>query len=148
MSNTAIQITGSNMVMASIKRSIEVRFVKEGVHRYPAAETDPKLATGGWDDVSFLAHPHMHYFHFAVHLEVQHNDRDVEFIQFSRWLQRQYERGTLHVDHKSCEMLAEDLINIIAEKHPGRWIKVSVFEDNINGAHVEYTPVKSDTFGS
>ena len=35
------------------KRSIWVTFQKEGVHKYPAALEDPKLATGGWDDVSF-----------------------------------------------------------------------------------------------
>ena len=35
-------------------RSIWVTFNKEGIHKYPAALEDPKLATGDWDDVSFL----------------------------------------------------------------------------------------------
>ena len=35
-------------------RSIWVTFSKEGIHMYPGADTDPKLATGDWDDVSFL----------------------------------------------------------------------------------------------
>ena len=44
------------------KRMIWVTFQKEGIHKYPAALDDPKLATGGWDDVSFLGYPHRHIF--------------------------------------------------------------------------------------
>lgn len=33
---------------------IWVTFQKEGVHCYPAAATDPKLATGDWDDIKVL----------------------------------------------------------------------------------------------
>jgi hypothetical protein len=40
----------------SSSKSIWVKFQKEGVHKYPGADTDPKLATGGWDDVSFLGY--------------------------------------------------------------------------------------------
>ena len=58
---------------------IYVTFQQEGIHKYPAALTDPKLA-----DVSFLGYPHRHMFHFKVHLEVFHDDRDVEFILFKR----------------------------------------------------------------
>ena len=49
------------------ERSIWVTFSKEGVHMYPGADTDPKLATGDWNDVSFLV-PHRHIFHFRVHI--------------------------------------------------------------------------------
>ena len=37
------------------KRWIWVTFSREGIHRYPAAATDPKLCTAGEYDVSFLA---------------------------------------------------------------------------------------------
>ena len=50
--------------MDTAERSIWVTFAKEGVHMYPGADTDPKLATGDWDDVSFLGIPHRHIFHF------------------------------------------------------------------------------------
>ena len=50
--------------MHKAERSIWVTFAKEGVHMYPGADTDPKLATGDWDDVSFLGIPHRHIFHF------------------------------------------------------------------------------------
>ncbi len=61
-------------------KMIWVTFRKEGIHKYPAAATDPNLATGDEYDVSFLATPHRHIFHFRVWLSVTHNDRDVEFI--------------------------------------------------------------------
>ena len=41
----------------SANKMIWVTFKKEGIHKYPAALEDPKLATGGWDDVSFLGYP-------------------------------------------------------------------------------------------
>lgn len=121
-----------------VKRWVHIEFVKEGVHCYPAAATDPKLATGNYLDVSFLAHPHFHYFHFKVNLEVFFNDRDIEFIQLKRWCEHQYDSGVMKVGHKSCEMLAEELIGILATYAPGRDIEVSVLEDNINGATLEH----------
>lgn len=122
-----------------LKRYIHVEFVKEGVHCYPAAATDPQLATGGWDDVSFLASPHFHYFYFKVKIEVFQNDRDIEFIQLKRRCERLYADGTLQLNSKSCEMLAEELINTLKATYPTRAISVSVLEDNLNGATLEYT---------
>ena len=118
----------------SIKRWIEVSFQKEGIHKYPAALDDPKFA-----DVSFLGYPHRHIFHFYVRLEVEHNDRDVEFILFKRELENLFETGTMQCDYKSCEMLAEDLINYIQENYPKRDITVKVYEDDENGAILEYS---------
>ena len=89
------------------KSFIWVTFQKEGIHRYPAAATDPTLATGDWLDVSFLGTPHRHIFHFRVEMEVFHDDRDVEFIQFKRWLESWYKDGTLSLDYKSCEMMSK-----------------------------------------
>ncbi len=63
------------------QRMIWVTFTREGIHRYPAAATDPKLATGDEYDVSFLASPHRHIFHFRVWVDVFHNDRDIELIK-------------------------------------------------------------------
>jgi hypothetical protein len=120
----------------NIKRWIEVTFQKEGIHKYPAALEDPKLA-----DVSFLGYPHRHIFHFRVSISVQHNDREIEFIQFKRWLEGLYnnQNAILELDYKSCEMIAEDLIKHISEKYPKRDITVKVFEDNENGAILEYS---------
>ena len=119
-------------------RSIWVTFSKEGIHKYPAALEDPNLATGDWDDVSFLGYPHRHIFHFKVWLEVFHDDRDVEFIQFKRWMERLYAQDTLQLDYKSCEMIADDLASEIQAMYPDRWLKISVAEDNENGCEMEY----------
>jgi len=117
---------------------IWVTFRKEGIHRYPAALTDPKLATGDEYDVSFLGHPHRHMFHFKVYLEVFHDDRDVEFIQFKRWLENLYNKGTLELDHKSCEMMADDLHGQISSKYTDRKIWIEVSEDGENGCLKQY----------
>ena len=126
-------------------RSIWVTFSKEGVHMYPGADTDPKLATGDWDDVSFLGYPHRHIFHFKVWIEVFHDDRDIEFIQFKRWLERLYSNDVVQLDYKSCEMIADELAVTIQEKYPNRYIKISVAEDNENGCEMEYPLVDTLT---
>ena len=119
-------------------RSIWVTFSKEGIHKYPAALEDPKLATGDEYDVSFLGYPHRHIFHFKVWIEVFHDDRDIEFIQFKRWLENLYKGDILQLDYKSCEMIADDLYEAINDEYPGRYIKISVAEDNENGCEMEY----------
>ena len=131
------------------QKSIWVTFRKEGIHKYPAALDDPKLATGDDMDVSFLGYPHRHIFHFRVRIEVFHNDRDIEFIQFKRWLERLYsEQGAsdsevLVLDYKSCEMIADDLYEEISTKFPGRFVEISVAEDNENGCVIYYPNPKS-----
>jgi hypothetical protein len=126
-------------VLSVSKRQIWVTFQKEGIHLYPAAKDDPALATGGWDDVSFLGVAHRHIFHFRVAIDVQHNDRDIEFIQFKRWLESLYSDGTLELNHRSCEMIAEELAQQINNKYPNRSITISVAEDNENGATLTFT---------
>ena len=120
------------------KRWIWVTFQKEGIHKYPAALDDPALATGDEYDVSFLGYPHRHMFHFRVAIMVTHNDRDIEFIQFKRWLEKLYAEKTLELDYKSCEMMSDDLFHKIWEKYPGREVKIEVSEDGENGALIEY----------
>jgi hypothetical protein len=119
-------------------RTIFVRFQKEGIHCYPAASTDPALKTGDEYDVSFLGTPHRHIFHFEVTIEVFHNDRDIEFIQFKRWLENQYSQGILELNYKSCEMISDDLYEVIATRYPNRKVVITVSEDNENGATIHY----------
>jgi len=125
-------------IMTQAERKIWVTFQKEGIHRYPAAATDPALATGDEYDVSFLVNPHRHIFHFRVWIDVVHNDRDIEFIQFKRWLENLYRDGTVQLDYKSCEMMADDLYIQIAAKYPDRSIEIEVSEDGENGALIKY----------
>ncbi len=106
--------------MKKVFNQIWVTFKKEGIHKYPAALDDPKLATGDWDDVSFLGYPHR------------------EFIQFKRWLERLYSDGTLELDYRSCEMISDALAEKINEKYPGRKIEIEVSEDGENGSVSRY----------
>ena len=131
--------------MQHAQRKIWVTFQKEGIHCYPAAATDPLLNTGNEYDVSFLANPHRHIFHFRVSIDVFHNDRDIEFIQFKRWLENLYsgtgpnnENRVLELNYKSCEMIADDLYVQIAARYPNRAVSIEVSEDGENGCSIDY----------
>jgi len=119
-------------------KMIWVTFQKEGMHKYPAALTDPNLATGDEYDVSFLGYPHRHIFHFKVWISVVHDDRDIEFIQFKRWLLNLYKDSILALDYKSCEMISNDLYEVISQKYPGREVWIEVSEDGENGSFIKY----------
>lgn len=131
-------------IMEKAERKIWITFRKEGIHCYPAAATDPKLNTAGEYDVSFLANPHRHMFHFRVWIDVFHNDRDIEFIQFKRWLENLYSgnqsnnNSILELDWKSCEMIADDLYIQIAGRYPNRAVWIEVAEDGENGCLIKY----------
>ena len=125
-------------------RQIWVTFRKEGIHCYPAAATDPKLNTNDEYNVAFLASPHRHIFHFRVSIDVFHSDRDIEFIQFKRWLENLYSSNNsnsssvLELNYKSCEMIADDLYLKIAERYPDRNVVIEVSEDGENGCSISY----------
>jgi hypothetical protein len=143
MDLTIMNITSTQRDLINIKMSTATKFIwttfqKEGIHRYPEALTNPALATGDEYDVSFLGHPHRHIFHFRVSIEVIHNNRDIEFIQFKRWLERLYSEGTLVLDYKSCEMMSDDLYVHIAARYPGRAVVIQVAEDGENGCEISY----------
>jgi hypothetical protein len=130
-------------IKENAERKIWVTFRKEGIHCYPAAATDPMLNTAGEYDVAFLANPHRHMFHFRVWIDVFHNDRDIEFIQFKRWLENLYSgsngnNSVLALDWKSCEMIADDLYIQIAGRYPDRAVWIEVAEDGENGCLIKY----------
>jgi len=120
-------------IIHASQKKIWVTFQREGIHCFPAAATDPTLA-----DVAFLASPHRHIFHFRVAIDVFHDDRELEFIQFKRWLESLYVNTVLQLDYKSCEMIADDLYTQIAVKYPNRDVWIEVSEDGENGCYVEY----------
>jgi len=73
---------------------------------------------------------------------VFHDDRDIEFIQFKRWLEKLYAEKTLELNHRSCEMIAEELAQVIHAKYPNRSITITVAEDNENGATLTFNPIE------
>lgn len=120
---------------------IWVTFRKEGIHRFPQAATEPHLATNDEYDVSFLGTPHRHMFHFRVWIDVFHNDRDIEFIQFKRWLEKLYSSdGPLSLNNQSCEMIANNLFYTIQDRYPSREVWIEVGEDGENGCLITYPP--------
>jgi hypothetical protein len=125
-------------IKEAAERKIWITFRKEGIHRYPAAATDPLLCTAGEYDVSFLANAHRHIFHFRIWIDVFHNDRDIEFIQFKRWVEGLYNKDILALDFKSCEMIADDLYIQIADRYPNRAVWIEVAEDGENGCLIKY----------
>ena len=124
-------------VIKASQKKVWVTFTKEGIHCYPDAAVNPLLATGDEYDVSFLSSPHRHIFHFKISIDVFHDDRELEFIQFKRWCESLY-RGILELNYKSCEMIADDLYIQIAAKYPNRDVWIEVSEDGENGCYVEY----------
>lgn len=114
---------------------IWVTFAKKGLHRFPAADDDPKLA-----DVSYLGFPHRHLFKFKISIEVWHDDREIEFHQFLNWIESLYDNQILQLDYMSCEMMADALAVKIQEKFPGRKIIIDISEDGECGALCEYLP--------
>lgn len=119
--------------MKKILSLISVKFRKEGIHCYPEALTNPELA-----DVQFLGYPHRHEFWFTVTIEVFENNRDIEFFQFKRWLQSLYDNNILQLDYKSCEMMCDDLAELIGQKYPGRQVSIEISEDGENSAISSY----------
>lgn len=115
--------------MRATNSRIFVTFRKEGIHCYPDAPTS----------VDFLKHPHRHMFHFKVSLEVFHNDREVEFIIFKRWIESLYSDSILQLSYNSCEMISDDLAAQINTYYPGRDFSIEVSEDGENGSYKEYS---------
>lgn len=121
------------------KTFVYCTFQKEAYHYFPGADTNPIYATGDEYDVSHLGSRHMHYFNFKVWVEVTHENREIEFIQMRRWIERLYSDGMLELDHQSCEMLSDALCIKLMEKYPGKEIRIDISEEGINGSYTEYS---------
>lgn len=116
---------------------IWVRFQRAGIHRYPQAANEESLK-----DVSYLGSPHRHLFKFKVSIEVFHDDREIEFHQFLNFLESSIDTGTVNLNNKSCEMICDDLADIIIRKYSGtreRRLIIEVSEDGECGSTATYT---------
>lgn len=115
---------------------IWVTFQRVGFHRYPQAAIDPLLK-----QVEYLGQVHRHKFFFKVAIEVFHNDRELEFHMVLSWIESLFENN-IELDHKSCEMISDELAEAIGKKYPGRRVKIEVSEDSECGSFIEYSPVR------
>ncbi len=107
--------------------TIWVTFQRKGFHKYPGAP----------EQVAYLQTEHRHLFKFKVSIEVEHQDRAIEFHMFLNWVETLYE-ATLSLDYKSCEMICDDLASQIMAKYPDRYVQIDVSEDGECGATCEY----------
>lgn len=118
---------------ATISKYIVVRTAFEGYHRYPgASEIDPRIA--------FLEQTHRHMFHVTVKISVTHSDRELEFFLVKWALNEFLQAGDQN--HKSCEMIAEDILSgfLIPSYGPQRQYTITVSEDGESDGVVEYIP--------
>jgi len=119
--------------MANTKTFIKVRTQFEGFHFYPgASEIDPRI--------KFLEEEHRHMFHVEVKIGVTHLDRELEFFLVKWALTSFIDSGKM--DHKSCEMIATDILNdfLIPNYGPNRYYEITVSEDGESDGIVEYNP--------
>lgn len=110
--------------------TVLITFQLEGFHNFPKAKEI-------FPEVGFLSNIHRHMFHFKLERQVNHDDRDVEFIMFKRqvidYLQSEYyDLGykALLFGSMSCEMIARELLLKFD------CCSVEVWEDGENGAKI------------
>jgi hypothetical protein len=125
-------MSNTDLTSRSNTTTIWVKFTKPGIHCYPNAP----------DEVSYLRSPHRHLFYFKVSISVFHDDREIEFHMFLNRLKALYETSILQLDHKSCEMIATELLEQILKMYDCRLrqVVVEVSEDDECGAVVCSTP--------
>ena len=111
---------------------IKVRTEFEGFHYYPnAGSIDPRI--------QFLENEHRHMFKVDVKISVTHLDRELEFFLVKWALQEFIQSGDQN--HKSCEMIATDILNNhLLPKYGERYYEVVVSEDGESDGIVEYKP--------
>lgn len=98
----------------------------EGFHKYPEAP----------DEVLFLKNYHRHIFKIKVYIEVFHNERDIEFFMFKRFVNSLLNNKDMN--DLSCEGISDILFGQINKKYPNRKINIEVSEDGENGSWCEY----------
>jgi hypothetical protein len=111
---------------------IKIRTEFEGYHFYPGAgEIDSRI--------KFLENEHRHMFKVEVKISVTHLDRELEFFLVKWSLQDFIRSGKM--DHKSCEMIATDILEQhLLPRYGERYYEIVVSEDGESDGIVEYLP--------
>lgn len=152
-------------ILAQSWSMVEACFELEGVHTFAGVEemlaqqkqddnAFPSQRQDDLLDVSFLKYPHRHIFKFSIKVDVNHDDRDIEFIQLARLLKQamlvRYPIGAYgcsNFGNSSCEMLGKEVVQIFGLLFPNYEGKVliRVSEDGENSAlacFVIYKPLE------
>jgi hypothetical protein len=111
---------------------IKIRTEFEGYHFYPGAgEIDSRI--------KFLENEHRHMFKVEVKISVTHLDRELEFFLVKWALQDFIKSGKMN--HKSCEMIATDILEQHLKPLYGeRYYEIVVSEDGESDGIIEYFP--------
>jgi len=111
---------------------IKIRTEFEGYHFYPGAgEIDSRI--------KFLENEHRHMFKVEVKISVTHLDRELEFFLVKWALQDFIKSGKMN--HKSCEMIATDILQEhLLPRYGERYYEIVVSEDGESDGIVEYFP--------
>lgn len=111
-----------------MKRYVYITTQFEGLHRYENAP----------EEVSFLRNYHRHLFKIRLQVEVEHNERDIEFIMLKHAVDNYIMQTYLDMKvNASCETIAETLIDYVKSHYPNRKVICEVSEDGENGAILE-----------
>ena len=103
-----------------------IKFQREMFHCWPGAP---------WE-VDFLRHLHRHMFFFEVDVQQFGDDRDLEYFILRKKVMQWFDSQKFDL-HTSCEMFARAVRDFLLVEYPGRQVRVSVYEDNENGARLE-----------
>ena len=106
-----------------MKKYIVIKTNFPAIHNWPGCNVP---------EVEYLKHPHRHLFYAVIRFKIDHNNRDIEFInmksKIDEYINLKYKEK--NIGAMSCESIAEDiLIQFNADF-------VSIFEDNENGAEI------------
>lgn len=103
-----------------MKIEIVVTFQFELIHRWPACDVP---------GMEFLKNPHRHLFHGTAWKVVQHEDREIEIIDFKHKIEA-FMRAAWSTDHLSCESIARRIVEVFGLS------RCRILEDGENGAEV------------
>lgn len=89
---------------------------------------------------NFLRWPHYHLFKVVIKIEQEHNNRDIEFLNFKHWIENILRNAMTKGKHYSCEQYCEEIAKIIRniKEYRNRELVIQVWEDGINGAEVQF----------
>ena len=108
-----------------MKTNIIVNTSFNAIHHWPGCDIE---------GVEYLRNKHRHTFHVKVKAKVNHDDRDIEFIDFKKlldaFLNSNY--NGKDIGAKSCEMICKE----IESRFKGILNYVRIMEDDENGAEL------------
>lgn len=113
------------MDQSKINRWVEVSFQRDIVHGNKQADIP-------------IAKLHRHRVTFSVRVNVQHSDREIEYFALRKFCMDLWSGDTHQVGDASLEWLAENMLNQLVQRYPGRTWELRVLEDAENGAVVQY----------